>query len=102
MDRGDPMQQALETPANAAGFRLPNDLWHVVLFYTRGEAVRQILDERGPAGYTPMLYGIFGRGSWVEYRQALESSWRPYIDGKESLAEAAASLIAALQKSPGR
>lgn len=98
MGRGDPVRLALESAAKAADFRLPNDLWHVVLFYTTGEAVRRILDERGPSGYTPMLYEIFGRGSWVEYRQALESSWRPYIDGKRSLAEAAASLIAALRK----
>jgi hypothetical protein len=35
----------------------------------------------------------------VEYRPALESSWRPYIDGKQSLAGASASLIEALRKS---
>ncbi|MGB7623737.1 MAG: hypothetical protein WBN92_15435 [Terriglobia bacterium] len=99
MDRGDPVWQALESAAKAVDFRLPKDLWHVVLFYTTGEAVRPILDERGPSGYTPMLYGIFGRGAWVEYRQALESCWRPYVEGKQSLAEAAASLIAALRKS---
>jgi hypothetical protein len=64
MDRGDPVRKALESAAKAAGFRLPNDLWHVVLFYTTGEAVRPILDEPGPSGYTPMLYEIFGRGSW--------------------------------------
>lgn len=62
MDRGDPVRQALESAARAVDFRLPNDLWHVVLFYTTGEAVRRILDERGPSGYTPMLYEIFGRG----------------------------------------
>jgi hypothetical protein len=98
MDRGDPVRKALESAAKAADFRLPNDLWHVVLFYTTGEAVRPILDERGPSGYTPMLYEIFGRGSWVEYRQALESNWRPYIDGTQTLDEAAAGLIAAIRK----
>jgi len=98
MDRGDPVRQALESAAKAVDFHLPNDLWHVVLFYTTGEAVRPILDERGPAGYTPMLYGIFGRGTWTDYRQALENGWRPYIDGKQSLSQAAAGLIAALRK----
>jgi len=62
-----------------------------------GEAVRRILDERGQTGYTPMLYEIFGRGTWVEYRQALESRWLPYIDGRQSLDEAAAGLIEALR-----
>jgi hypothetical protein len=70
----------------------------VVLFYTTGEAVRHILEERGQPGYTPMLYEIFGRGDWVKYREALENNWRPYIDGKRSLAESAAALIAALTR----
>jgi hypothetical protein len=99
MDRGDPVRQALESAAKDFDYRLPNDLWHVVLFYTTGEAVRPVLDEDGPPAYTPMLYEIFDRGTWVEYRHALESSWRPYVDGRQSLSEAAASLIATLRKS---
>jgi hypothetical protein len=97
MNRGDPIRHALEGAAKAVDFRLPGDLWHVVLFYTTGEAVRPILDRRGPPGYVPMLYEIFDRGSWTEYRRALESQWRPYIDGKLSLDEAAAGLIAAIK-----
>ena len=102
MDRGDPVRQALEDAAKAADFQLPDNLWHVVQFYTTGEAVRRILDERGPAGYTPMVYEIFGRGVWVEYREAIENHWSPYVDGKQSLAEAAAHLIAALRASPSK
>lgn len=98
MDRGDPVRRALDRAAEAAGFDLPRDLWHVVLFYTTGEAVRPILEERGAAGYTPMLYEIFGRGTWVEDRAALESAWRPYVEGKCSLDQAAAGLVAALQR----
>jgi hypothetical protein len=88
----------MENAATAVDFRLPNDLWHVVLFYTTGEAVRRILEERGEPAYTPMLYEIFDRGHWVEYREALETNWRPYVNGKQSLSEAATSLIAAIQK----
>ena len=100
MDRHDPVRQALEDAAKAAGFELPRDLWHVVLFYTTGEAMRPILDARGPAPYTPMLYAIFERGSWKEYREALETSWRPYVDGKRTVDEAAADLVGALRKRP--
>ncbi len=100
MGRKDPLQQALDGAAKAVDFRLPGDLWHVVLFYTTGEAVRRILDDGGKPGYTPMVYGIFDRGTWVGYRKALESGWRPYIDGERPLSEAAASLIEALRK-PG-
>lgn len=70
----------------------------MVLFYTTGEAVRRILEERGESAYTPMVFGIFGRETWAEYRKALENNWRPYIDGKQSLAEAASSLIQAIRK----
>lgn len=98
MDRDDPVRKALESAATADDFQLPNDLWHVVLFYTTGEAVRHILNENDQSDYTPMLYEIFARETWAEYREALESSWLPYVDGKQSLTEAAASLIAALQK----
>src|SRR5207253_1854776 len=38
MGRGDPVPQALDSAARAVDFRLPGDLWHVVLFYTTGEA----------------------------------------------------------------
>jgi hypothetical protein len=102
MDRGDPVRAALEDAAKAAQYRLPNDLWHVVLFYTTGEAIRRILDDRGPGGYTPMLYEIFARGSSSQYREALEREWRPYVEGKRTLPEAAADLIGALKAAERR
>lgn len=99
MDRKDPLRQALDSAASAVDFHMPGDLWHVVLFYTTGETVRRILDDGGTPGYTPMLYGIFERGTWSNYRQALESAWRPYVDGKRDLSETAADLIEAIRKS---
>lgn len=98
MGRRDPLRQALDKAASAVDFQLAGDLWHVVLFYTTGEAVRRILDDGGTSSYTPMLYGIFDRGTWVGYRKALKSAWRPYIDDERTLSEAAASLIEALLK----
>jgi hypothetical protein len=47
-----------------------------------------------------MLYQIFARGSWAEFREPLESAWRPYIDGRSTLDEAAKALIAALESHP--
>ena len=49
-----------------------------------------------------MVYEIYARGSWTAYREALEANWLPYVEGKRSLQEAAAGLIAALQKPPAR
>jgi uncharacterized protein (TIGR02246 family) len=98
MDRSDPVQQALADAAGAANFEQPNDLWHVVLFYTTGEAVRPILSENGQSPYKTMLYEIYDRGTWVKYREALEKNWQPYIDGKRSLSEAASDLINAVKE----
>jgi hypothetical protein len=95
MDRKDPVLQALDSAASAVDFRLPDELWHVVLFYTTGETVRRILDNGGKPGYTPILYEIFDRGTWGRYRQALENAWRPYVNGERPLSEAAARLIEA-------
>jgi hypothetical protein len=97
MGRDAPVKQALGQAASAAAWTLPGDLWHVVLFYTTGETVRRILEADGQPGYTPMLYEIFERGSWGEYRQALEGAWRPYVDGKRPLPAAAADLVEALR-----
>lgn len=100
MRGNDPVWQALDKAASATDFRLPDDLWHVVLFYTTGEAVRRILDEDGKSRYTPMLYGILERGGrWNAYHKALETAWRPYLDGRQNLSQAAAGLIEALRNS---
>ncbi len=100
MGGGAPVRQALDDAARAAGYPLPGDLWHVVLFYTTGEVVRGILDEGHAPAYTPMLYEIYDRGTWGEYRQPLESAWKPYVDGTRTLPEAAAALIDAIRTSP--
>jgi hypothetical protein len=96
----DPLPKALTQAATKKGAQLPGDLTHVVLFYTTGEAVRPILGgndkTEGTAAYRPMLYEIFARGDWTEYRTPLETAWRPCVDGQRSLGEAATALIEAL------
>jgi hypothetical protein len=98
MTRNAPVSAALDRAAAAAGIPQPKDLWHVVLFFTTGETVRRILEEGGVAGYTPMVYGIFARGDWVELREPVEKAWIPYLDGKTKLPEAASDLIEACRK----
>lgn len=98
MGRNAPVRQALEGAASAAGWSLPRDLWHVVLFFTTGEAVRRILADGGDTAYTPLVYQIFERGGWKEYRTGLETAWRPYVDGERALPEASAKLVEALRK----
>jgi hypothetical protein len=93
---GDPLRAALDNASKAAALTGLNDLWHVVLFYTTGEAVRRELEQSGVAGYRPMLYEIFDRGTWTRYRSAVETVWPAYVNGKRPLPESATSLITAL------
>ena len=102
MGRNAPLRQALDSAARAANVPLPPDLWHVVLFYTTGEAVRRLLEAGGQPRYTPIVYDIFARGTWSQYRDALEGAWRPYVAGERPLAAAAANLIAAIPRTPLR
>lgn len=102
MGPGAPVREALESAASAADFRMPGELWHVVLFYTTGEAVCRVLDEGREPTYTPMVYEIFERGTWAGYRKPLETAWRPYVGGTRTLSEAAAGLIELLRNLPPR
>lgn len=98
MRRGDPVPRALAEAARELGVELPRDLWHVVLFYATGEAVRRALEEAGEPGYTPYLYSYerFGRGAWGRHRDAVEAAWPAYLDGERTLGQAAADLLRAL------
>lgn len=95
--RGDPLPLALEQAAKELDVRLPRDLWHVVLFYTTGEAVRRTLEAAGEPGYTPYVYAHeLWNGRWGRYREAIEKVWPAYVDGEHSLSEAALDLLRAL------
>jgi hypothetical protein len=96
MGRSAPVRVALADAASALDVALPRDLWHVVLFYTTGEAVRSVVEETGDTEYAPMIYEIFDRGTWVEFRDAVESSWPAYLNGERTLSEAASDLMRAI------
>jgi hypothetical protein len=93
MARGDPVQQSLAVAAETLELPLPDDLWHVVMFYMTGEAVRRRLGETGEQEYTPMVYEIYERSSWGRFRDAIELNWPGYMDGERSLSQAAIDLI---------
>lgn len=102
MTQNDPVWRALDQAAEALGQPTPEDLWHVVMFYTTGETVRRVLDEAGASGYTPHLYEIFERSrDWSRYRDAIETIWPAYMDGERTLSEAAADLIRATLSQTG-
>lgn len=74
------------------GLHAFDQLWHVVLFYVVGEAVRRAQDEP----YTPYMYatGLVDR-VWPQYRPVVEESWTPFLDGEIDGAAAIARTRAA-------
>jgi hypothetical protein len=106
MSRNDPVRQAFADAARELDLRVPGDLWHVVLFYTSGEAVRRTLDEAGQPDYSPFMYAHdLWDGRWGGYREAIEDHWPAYLDGTRTLPEAATDLLQSLaveSDGPGR
>lgn len=90
---GEPSRR-LQEVAEGLGVAVPSDLWHVVLFYTTGEIVRDVIAERYGEEYQQYLYatGLFERG-WPELRHPIERWWKPYLDGSLQLTDAVEGLL---------
>jgi len=100
--RGDPLPKALQETAALLNVTAPSDLWHVVLFYLTGETVRKTLAAGGEPDYTPYVYaqGLFERGGggrWSRYRSPIEDAWSVYLEGEQTLSDAAAATLEALR-----
>lgn len=93
MLRGAPLQRALGDAAAELGVDVPQGLWHVVLFVTTGETVRAVLDDAGEQGYVPMIFEIYGRSSWGQYKEAMDLIWPSYLDGTRDADTAALELV---------
>jgi hypothetical protein len=73
------------------------DLWHPALFYLTGEVVRQALAARDVV-YVPYLYetGLLDR-TWPRFRAALETDWKPYVNGEASRDEAIKNVVTSIK-----
>lgn len=94
-----PVQERIDAAIKTAGKtneKHARVLWHVVLFWTVGEVVREALDERHTK-YEPYLYstGLFQR-AWPELEKPVETEWAPYVNGKISLDQAVDQLVKAM------
>lgn len=65
-----------------------DELWHPVQFYIVGMVVRDALREIG-IDYEPYLdaTGLLDR-AWPQHRSRLETTWRRYVDGEITFAQA--------------
>ena len=93
MLRGHPLKDALSDAAAELGVDEPRGLWHVVQFVTTGEIVREIVAESGYPDYVPMIYEIYTRSSWGNYKDAMDEVWPSYLDGSVTAQQATLELI---------
>lgn len=91
-----PMIQAFAAELKTQGKSSP-DLWHAALFFLTGEVVRQTLEARN-IKFEPYLYktGLFDR-AWARYRPAIETHWRPFVDGRVTRDEAIRNVVSAVK-----
>ena len=88
-----PIERKLEAEARRTGRVTPDALWHALIFYTCGELAKRRLG----VSYVPYATknGLWQRG-WVELEVALGRHWGPYLEGRATVDQAVAGLIAEL------
>lgn len=81
--------EALRTQARLQNKLVPRGLSHALIFFTAGEAVRRVIP-----GHVPYAEksGVWQRGM-MQFKQPVEETWKPYLDGKGTRDEAFAELI---------
>lgn len=81
--------EALRTQARLQNKLVPRGLSHALIFFTAGEAVRRVIP-----GHVPYAEkgGVWQRGM-MHFKQPIEETWKPYLDGKGTRDEAFAELI---------
>jgi hypothetical protein len=91
---GGPLADALFAEARRQQVLVPRDLHHVIIFYTAGELARRELGKVGDAHYKPFAYRYqVYSGGWERLRNAVVSTWQPYLDGKTTFDASITALI---------
>ena len=93
-----PLSTALAAAAKEAGFTPQGDLVHQVHFFMTGETVRRVLARAGESSYIPYLYAnkLFSD----RFRDAVARTWPVYMDGTQTLTDAARDLVRTLSEPP--
>src|SRR5262249_18982161 len=83
------IEAALKREAQKLNKTVPNDLSHALIFFTAGQAVRQVMPNHVPYAEK---FGVWQRGMGT-FREVLAEVWKPYLDGRGTRDEAFAELI---------
>ena len=88
----------LRSQAEARGVIVPSDLSHALIFFTVGEAVRRLHPEHVPVVDALEVWEKNLSGARVPAKRllpALQSIWKPYLDGRGTRDEAIGGMVAA-------
>lgn len=85
-----PIGAKLEELARATGKKVPDGLTHAMIWFTAGEAVRQVIPSHVPIAEAG---GIWKRQPNATLRPAIEAAWAPFVKGKGTRDEALAELV---------
>jgi hypothetical protein len=89
--------QRVRQAASEQKVSVPPQLWHGVLFYTTGELTRRQLEAHGIA-YTPYAGdGLYINLCGAGCREKIAEHWTPRLDGKRSIADCLAALVASFK-----
>jgi len=93
----DGLEHAIGARLKAAGKTGDSELWHVLQFYTVGAAVADAVRRRDGTAYIPYAEkaGLF-KGYWAPFQALIESDWKPWLQGRESMDNAIAHMVAHL------
>jgi hypothetical protein len=90
-----PLDLALAAEGVRQRKTIPRELSHLVLFYTAGALVKELVPDHRPFAET---FGIWRQNETAQaYRRILDQQWRPYISGSVSFCEAIAAVVRELQ-----
>ncbi len=90
-----PLGDALAASSKKHDVTPPKDLWHVVIFFTAGELVRELHPEHVPYA---QKFGLYQRvPGWQAQRALCEEFWSDVIDGKATREDAIDKMVADLK-----
>ena len=83
------MDDKLAAASKAKQTQVPANLSHAMIFYTAGEAVRSVIPGHRPYAETRDMWN----GAFREFKPRLDAVWKPYLEGRGSLAETLRNLL---------
>lgn len=87
-----PIRDAIDAEYGRLGKEPSKSLWHALLFYTTGMAVRELFPDHQPYADREKLW----KGEWEKYRVALAGPWQRHLDGADSYEVALRGLVGAV------